>query len=683
MSFPPSFLSELRDRLTVSEIVGKRIRLTRAGREYKACCPFHNEKTPSFYINDDKQFYHCFGCGAHGDIIGFLMRNDRLSFPDAVEQLAAQAGLEVPRDTPVDRERFDKEKRLYQLLERATAYFEEQLFAPGGGVALNYLRGRGLSDEAIQRFRLGYAPNDGQALIRKMLAENFKLEELVATGLVKKAEDRDEVFSFFRNRVMFPVGDRKGRTVAFGARILGEPSFAKASEGGGEPAPRSLGAGGPKYLNSPDHGLFHKGKLLYGLSRARTALAQGQPIIVAEGYMDVIALVEAGYSGAVAPLGTALTEDQLAALWKLLPPSEGRDPARDYSPILCFDGDTAGQRAAARAMERALPLLTPTQTIRVAIMPAGQDPDDLLRQAGKPAMDAVLKQAKPMIEMIWDTSLAGRRLQTPEERGAFIAAIKQRVGRISNENLRRLYQDDIQKRLAVAFNWRTAPTDYKNTGGKFSGGYGPFSGGKGVFSGGGGPFTSNFVPVSRNPPLGARRQRERALLALMINHPDLFADFGEDFCHIAFATPEFEALRQRVTTILSLDSPEPLDAPGLYRHLSATDGADFGSESGQSNPWQAGLAEVISETTYIHVGFARPERPFEQARQGWKSIWGKMLEEQLKADLEAARRLYAEQASDESYTRLMALREQIENLAREGGDSGFTEAVETSFVQEN
>jgi len=640
MSFPPSFLSELRDRLPVSEIVGKRVRLARAGREYKACCPFHNEKTPSFYVNDDKQFYHCFGCGAHGDIIGFLMRHDRLAFPDAVEQLAAQAGLAVPQDTPVDRERFDKEKRLYQLLERATAFCEEQLFAPTGGTALNYLRGRGLSDEAIRRFRLGYAPNDGQMLIRKMLGENYTIGELVDIGLAKKSDERDEVFSFFRNRVMFPVGDRKGRTVAFGARILGD--------------------GEPKYLNSPDHALFHKGRLLYGLSRARAAIAQNQPIIVAEGYMDVIALVEAGYSGAVAPLGTALTEDQIAALWKLLPPPEARDPARDYSPILCFDGDSAGQRAAARAMGRALPLLTPAQTIRIATMPTGQDPDDLLRQAGKPAMDAVLKQAKPMIEMIWEISISGRRLQTPEERGAFIAALRQRVSRIGNESLRRLYQDDIQKRLAAAFNWRGDEGGQLNRGGWKN--------------------QSPAIPIariSRNPPLGAGRQRERALLALMINHPGLFADFGEEFAHIGFATVEFEALRQRVTDILTLDSPEPLDAPGLYRHLSSTGTADGDPESEPNGPQNSllrmGLAEVLSETTYIHVGFARPDRPLEVARQGWKSIWSKMLEEQLKADLEAARRLYAEQASDESYTRLMALREQIESLAREGDDEGLSE----------
>ena len=450
MSFPPSFLEELRARLPLSGIVGKRVRLIKAGREYKGCCPFHHEKTPSFYVNDDKRFYHCFGCGAHGDVIGFAMRHDGQSFPEVVENLAAQAGLSVPQDTPVERERYDREKRLAQVLERATAWFEEQLFAPQGREALQYLHNRGLSDEVMRRFHLGYAPNDSQALIKKLTGEGFKLDEMQEVGLIKQSENRPDFFSFFRHRVMFPVGDRRGRTVAFGGRVLGE--------------------GEPKYLNSPDHVLFHKGKLLYGLSRARTALTQGQPIIVVEGYMDVIALAEAGYQGAVAPLGTALTEDQLSLLWQLLPPPDSRDPTRDYSPILCFDGDKAGLRAAVRGVERALPLLTATRTARVAYLPSGEDPDSLLKQSGKAAMQGVLDQAKPMIDVIWDLTLEGRRLQTPEDRGAFISAIRQKVAQIQDESLRELYQDDIQKRLAAAFQWNEPSVERGNwKGGKKNG----------------------------------------------------------------------------------------------------------------------------------------------------------------------------------------------------------------------
>lgn len=646
MSFTPAFLAELRDRLPLSDIAGKRIRLTRAGREYKACCPFHNEKSPSFYINDDKQFYHCFGCGAHGDIIGFVMHHDRLSFPEAVEALATQAGLPMPRDTPVDREKFDQEKRNYQLLDRATAWFEEQLFAPIGRDALDYLRMRGLSLEAIRRFRLGFAPNDGQLLLRKLTSEGYKIEELVAVGLVKKNEERNEFYSFFRNRAMFPVGDRRGRTVAFGGRVMGD--------------------GEPKYLNSPDHSLFHKGKLLYGLSRARTAITSGQPLIVVEGYMDVIAMVEAGYSGAVAPLGTAMTDDQLMLLWKLLPPENARDPSRDYSPILCFDGDSAGLRAASRAMERTLPLLTPSQTIRIATMVGAKDPDDLLRQSGKSAMDGVLKQAKPMIDVIWELTLEGRQMRTPEERAAFMTSLKQRVGRIGHEGLRQLYQDEIQKRFNTAFRWQpetknSLPRDGRNIKGRSWQ-----------------PPMPPLPMINRKMPVNPKRLFEKALLALMLNYPALFADFGEDFGRLNFINEDLEAIRQRIIDIMSLDSQEPLDAEELYRHLSHT-----GSHAPAGKSGLLGLDEVLSEATYIHVGFAKPGRKLDEARQGWKSVWNKHLQEQLQVDLQSARRLFAADKSEENYTRLMSLRGQVEALLAESGESYTIEAPLPSHSQEH
>jgi DNA primase len=429
---------------------------------------------------------------------------------------------------------------------------------------------------------------------------------------------------------MFPVGDRRGRTVAFGGRVMGE--------------------GEPKYLNSPDHPLFHKGKLLYGLSRARAAIGQGQPIIVVEGYMDVIALVEAGYGGAVAPLGTALTEDQMGALWKLLPPPDARDPARDFSPLLCFDGDNAGLRAALRGMERALPLLTPSQTLRVAFMPEGQDPDELLKQAGRSAMDAVLKQAKPMIDVIWDVTLAGRPMRTPEDRGNFISAIKQRVSRIAHDGLRQLYQEEVQKRL----NTLLRPPQLASTGNSEK---------RGSFVKGGKwrPPETPAILLSRRQPPDASRLREKILLALILNHPPLFDEFGEDLAKIAFQTPEFETLKQRIIGVLSLDSHEPLDATELYRHLSSGDesGIDRGLDG-------ENLAEILSESTYTHSGFARPDRSLEQARQGWKAIWNKHLQEQLQAErLEAIRRNDDETAE--------ALRLQIESMFTDMSGEGISE----------
>lgn len=588
MSFPPSFLEEIRNRLPLSGIVGSRIRMVRAGREFKGCCPFHNEKTPSFYVNDDKQFYHCFGCGAHGDVIGFVMHYDRLSFPEAVESLAAQAGLPVPRDTPIEREKFDVEKRLFQLLDRATEWFEKQLFSPQGREGLAYLRGRGLSEETIRRFRLGYAPADGQALIRHLMrtdgAETYSIKELISVGLAKKAEDRDEIYSFFRNRVIFPVGDRRGRTVAFGARILGD--------------------GEPKYLNSPDHELFHKGRLLYGLSRARTALSQDQPIVVVEGYMDVIALSDAGYSGAVAPLGTALTEDQLNVLWKLLPPLESRDASRDYSPVLCFDGDSAGLRAAARAVDRALPYLTPAQTLRIATIEGVKDPDEMIRKSGKSAFDAVLKQAQPLIDVLWNLTLAGRPMRTPEDRGSFTAALKQQIGRIKDEALRELYRDEFKKRIDAAFGWKPKT------------------------------FNGKKKTAEQTPYLGVRRQpqdrhraREKILLALIVNHPELFDEVEEQFAFFDIHTPEYRKLRENIIDHFSHEHDSAPTTAELRRALNATGDSFSYDES------RAPLDEILSAGTYIGAGrAARPDAPLDEARQAWRAIISAVEEEKIKAE---------------------------------------------------
>ncbi|MGE4351634.1 MAG: DNA primase [Bdellovibrionales bacterium] len=623
-TFPPALLDEIRERLTLSEVIGRHMRLTRAGREFKGCCPFHHEKTPSFTVNDEKKFYHCFGCGAHGDVIGFTMRNGGMSFPEAVETLAREAGLSIPKDTPIQREQFDRQKRLLQLLERATVFFEEQLHLPAGREGRAYFLNRGLSDEAQKRFRLGYAPSDAQALIRSLQSQGFTPQEMLDVGLIKKSPDRPDTYSFFRNRVMFPVSDRRGQPIAFGGRVMGD--------------------GEPKYLNSPDHELFHKGKLLYGLSRARAALQQGQPLIVVEGYMDVIALVEAGFIGAVAPLGTALTEDQLALLWKLLPSMDLRDTTRDYSPILCFDGDNAGLRAAARAVDRALPLLSAAQTVRVAYLPAGEDPDSLLQKSGKSAIQNILDHAKPMIDVIWDLTLSGRRLQTPEERATAQRSLRKKIAAIRDDTLRSFYQDEINKRLAELFSWKPRNTDdFQRRSGALKTNH---------------PNRRALPPLAhpRRHPSDGQRLFEKVLLALMVNHPNLFNEFGEEIATIGFTSPDLELLRQQLIELYANDSHETLDVEALYRHFSGGDAA---------NSLHKGLTEVLSESTYMHAGFARPNRPLEQARQGWKAIWNNYLQQQLHADLQAANRLWHEDPSDANLTRLMSLRAQMESLVNE------------------
>src|SRR5579863_3382427 len=374
MAFPPGFLDELRSRVSLADLVGKRVRLTRKGREYGGLCPFHNEKTPSFYVVEDKGFFHCFGCGAHGDAVGFVMRSENLDFIEAVERLAGIAGVAVPQQTPQEREKAQRQKTLLEALAAAAKFYEEQLWGRGGARGREYLAGRGLDEETMRRFRLGWAGEDRNAL-RRALTPEFPLALLMEAGLLHASDRGGEPYDFFRERVIFPIGDRAGRVIAFGGRALGDAQ--------------------PKYLNSPEHPLFEKGRVLYGLSAARAAVnppgaraaeAGGAPRdsspIVTEGYMDVIALHRAGFNTAVAPLGTALTENHLAELWRLAP-----------EPVLCFDGDAAGQRAALRALHRALPLLKPGQSLRFVTLPAGEDPDSLIRDMGAPAFAELLAAA--------------------------------------------------------------------------------------------------------------------------------------------------------------------------------------------------------------------------------------------------------------------------------------------------
>ncbi|HEX8841061.1 MAG TPA: DNA primase, partial [Sphingomicrobium sp.] len=345
MSLSTAFLDELRARTMLSAVIAPSVKLLRAGREWKACCPFHNEKTPSFTVNDDKGFYHCFGCGAHGDAIRFLTDHRGMPFMDAVKELASKAGMEVPAPDPKARERAERAASLTDVMAEVAKWYSDQLHGIGGADARGYLKRRGIEQSTIQRFGLGLAPDSRTALKRAL--EKLGEDKLVETGMLIKPDDGGGTYDRFRGRLMIPIRDARGRVIAFGGRILGQ--------------------GEPKYLNSPDTPLFDKGRTLYNIDRAGPASRQARRLIVVEGYMDVIALDRAGIAEAVAPNGTALTEGQMERLWRL-------DPA----PILCFDGDAAGQRAAVRAAERALPKIGPDNTLRFATLPPGQDPDDVI-----------------------------------------------------------------------------------------------------------------------------------------------------------------------------------------------------------------------------------------------------------------------------------------------------------------
>ena len=406
MAFTPQFLDELRGRLTLSDYVGKRVRLKKKGREHLGLCPFHNEKTPSFTVNDSKAFYHCFGCGAHGSAIDWVMQMEGLSFPEAVERLAGDAGMAVPQSSPEEQARAKRAKSLYDANEAACAWFEKQLYQTDGAAALDYLRGRGLTEETIARFRLGFAPESSRGrkntLGQTLQADGYTEEMLIEAGLIARPDDGRAPYDRFRGRVIFPITDRRGRVIAFGGRIMEDRE------------------GVAKYLNSPETPLFHKGRTLYALALAREAAANDAEVIVTEGYMDVIALHQAGFGGAVAPLGTAVTEEHISALWQL-----------SSEPTLCFDGDQAGIRAAAKVPEKVLPLLRDDgNSLRFAFLPSGEDPDSLVKNFGHEKFQAVLKEAETLSSWLWTLETSGKNFETPERRANLWRSLKDRFGTI-------------------------------------------------------------------------------------------------------------------------------------------------------------------------------------------------------------------------------------------------------------
>ena len=375
MRFPPQLLDEIRARLPVSQVVGRKVALKRKGREFAGLSPFKVEKTPSFFVNDAKGFYHCFASGEHGDIFKFLMTTEGLSFPEAVERLAAEAGVPMPkpehRNEEREQARQDERTRLYALLEASARYFEEQLRSAAGQEARAYLERRGLKRDTTIKFRLGFGPNSRTALRDHLAKAGFTVPEMIVSGMLIGGDDIPQPYDRFRNRVMFPITDLKDRVIAFGGRALEKDVPAK-------------------YLNSPETPLFHKGSILFNAARARPLAYEREQIIAVEGYMDVVALTEVGFGQSVAPLGTALTEDQVKLLWRMCP-----------EPILCFDGDSAGQKAGFRAIDTVLPHLKPGLSVSFAFMPGGLDPDDLIRQQGADAMRDVLQRARPLVDLLF------------------------------------------------------------------------------------------------------------------------------------------------------------------------------------------------------------------------------------------------------------------------------------------
>ncbi|EKS31179.1 DNA primase [Afipia felis] len=535
MRFTPQFLDDLRARLPVSEVVGKRVKLKRAGKEWKGLSPFHQEKTPSFTVNDQKGFYHDFSSGKHGNIFDFVMETEGVGFVEAVERLASMAGMALPAVTP-DAARHEQRRRtLYDVMDLAAKFFAETLASRTGAKARGYLADRSISPATQLQFRMGYAPGERFALKEHLGSQGVSAEDMIEAGLLIAGDDIPVPYDRFRDRVMFPITDARNRIIAFGGRALEKDVPAK-------------------YLNSPETPLFHKGDNLYNQAMARQAAHDGSQVVVAEGYVDVIALVGTGFAAAVAPLGTALTENQLTLLWKMAD-----------EPLLCFDGDGAGQRAAFRAADLALPHLKPGKSLRFAMMPEGQDPDDLARNGGRAAIDEVFAGARPLADMIWTRATEGGQFATPERRAALEAQLQNLTNGIQDETVRRYYRQDFAERLRRMFAPEgSAPGGYGGARGGFRsesprrfpgrGGFGAGSAGRpgsranlSTAALGRGPYQAASPQLANSPLMrgqrGALSRREALILQSLVNHPWLLHDHLEEIAGLELAHPDAVKLR--------------------------------------------------------------------------------------------------------------------------------------------
>jgi DNA primase len=674
MKFPPHLLDDIRARLPVSSVVGRKVALKKKGREFAGLSPFKVEKTPSFFVNDQKGFYHCFASGEHGDIFKFLMSTEGLTFPEAVERLAQDAGVTMPKPDPRYEEREDERERLVKILEASAAFFEEQLRQPQGQDARRYLDKRGLQRNTLTTFRLGYAPSSKLALKSYLKGKGFTVEDMVLSGMLIGGDDIPDPYDRFRDRVMFPIADIKGRIIAFGGRAL-DPS-----------APA-------KYLNSPETPLFHKGHNLYNIHRARAAAHDKGRVIAVEGYMDAVALSEGGFGECVAPLGTALTEDQIKLMWRLAP-----------EPILFFDGDSAGQKAAFRAIDVVLPLLEPGRSVRFAFLKDGLDPDDMIRQHGVEAVEAVLDRALPLAQVLFDREWAQGDWSTPERRANLEKHLRALLAKIPEGALRQHYGQDMRQRLDAKWhasygtqerrpgfqsgggfkgNYKAGgsatsqPAGFRGNMGSASPSYGqrfqsqrsPTGGGKfggnrggGAFGGFGPPLpTSSLVNSALVAGPGtAMPYREALILSTLINHPWLIEAHAEEIASIDLTSPILAKLRDALLSALALEIP--LDSQGLRAHL-------------RNSSAERAVEAADRALTHNSDKFARPDAGQAEVEDGWRhtlALHNRQVS--IRRSLDAAVRQWDEDGSDAVYRRICELQLELERMAHVADEDIVSEA---------
>lgn len=623
MRFDDRFLDDIRARLNISDVVGRRVTWDRkksqpSKGDYWACCPFHNEKSPSFHADDRRGRYHCFGCGQSGDIFRFLGETEGVSFPEAVERLASEAGIALPERDPEAEKRAQKRGSLYEVMDLANEFFHQSLQSAQGAEARNYLRDRGLPMAIQQEFGIGFAPDSRNALKQFLSSNNVSQEDMVEAGLLIAGPDIAVSYDRFRNRVMFPIADARGRTIAFGGRALSADVPAK-------------------YLNSPETPLFSKSYVLYNHHRAREPVHHGAPLLVVEGYMDVIACAAHGLNGAVAPLGTALTEEQMQLLWRM-----------NDSPVLCFDGDAAGFKAAGRAADMALAQLKPGKTTRFVLLPDGQDPDDLLRNSGRDAMDSFIRTAKPLSDMVWSRETENGVFDTPERRAELEERMRSLTRIMTNDTIRRHYEQEFRERLQAFFG-SPAKRGQSNRSGGFLGksGMGRAKGRHAGFSASRSlsqsPLVSSFGGGNAAAVISPRNA---VLLMTMVNHPILLDRHDEAFSALQFDQGELNRLHQVLVGLLA-DDPEQNPAAikdGLVRR-----------------GYETLLRRLEHTLASCRLWQTREQADPIDAEEGWKQALA--LHEKsavLREELRAAERALNEEGTEASFARLVEIQHNLE-----------------------
>lgn len=544
MSLPPGFLDELRGRLSLSQVVGRKVtwdqRKSNQGKgDYWAPCPFHQEKSASFHVDDRKGFYYCFGCHAKGDALSFVRETENVGFIEAVEILAREAGMPMPARDPQAQQKADRRTQLAEVMEQAVQFYRLQLKTGQGAAARDYLDRRKLTEAARDRFEIGFAPEGWQGLWDHLRGKGVAEDLILEAGLAKASTKGRQPYDVFRNRIMFPIRDARGRAIAFGGRAMDPNDNAK-------------------YLNSPETALFDKGRSLYNHGPARDGAGKGKTLIVAEGYMDVIALVEAGFTATVAPLGTAITEDQLRLLWRIAP-----------EPVIALDGDTAGLRAAMRVIDVALPLLEAGNSLRFCLLPEGLDPDDLIKTQGAGAMQKLLDQAQPMVRLLWRRETEGRVYDSPERRAALDKQLRETLKKIADPSIRHHYGEEINSLRRELFGGQ----------GGGAAGRSPFQPGQRGRGGSGGRGGAKWQPPAVPMPgtkasylatagdAGEERLREALILATLITHPVLIEEFEHQIEDLDLAGPGHAGLRRAI-----LRHAETLDPSHLKEKIAAEAG---------------------------------------------------------------------------------------------------------------